>query len=292
MQTPSPLLPALLLALMLTACGEKSGKPAASQVAAKVGSSEVSVHQINQVLSRNNSTGVAPEMAQAISKEALEKLIDQQLAVDQAVEAKLHRAPEVVSQLEAARLEILARAYLKRVANEATKPTPQEANKYFDDHPYLFAQRRIFNIQEIVISSAASDSGTIDQLRAFADSGKPIEEAATWLKAQKIKFSGGSATRAAEQIPLDLLPKIHTLKDGQSALLEAPKSLTLLRVASSQNAPVSKSDALPRIEQFLENRKTTATVENHIKQLRSNTKIEYVGEFANNALEKGVAGLR
>jgi phosphate transport system substrate-binding protein len=43
---------------------------------------------------------------------------------------------------------------------------------------------------------------------------KPMEEIANWLKGKDIKFNGGSATRPAEQIPLDLLPKVHALKDG------------------------------------------------------------------------------
>ena len=38
------------LALTLAACGQHSDKTVATQVAAKVGSEEISVHQINQVL--------------------------------------------------------------------------------------------------------------------------------------------------------------------------------------------------------------------------------------------------
>ena len=73
--------------------------------------------QINQVLQRANTNGASPEAAKAMGREVLEKLIDQQLAVDQATEAKLQRSPEVVSQIESARREILARAYLQQLAS-------------------------------------------------------------------------------------------------------------------------------------------------------------------------------
>ena len=88
----------------------------APQVAAKVGTEEISVSQVNQLLRRTSTAGTSPQTAQAMGREVLEKLIDQQLAVEQAKETKLDRSPDVVSQIEAARREILARAYLQQIA--------------------------------------------------------------------------------------------------------------------------------------------------------------------------------
>lgn len=302
------------LALALSACGSKDDKKVATQVAAVVGSEEISVHQINQVLSRSNTAGTSPQAVQAMSREVLEKLIDQQLAVDQATESKIHRSPDVVTQLEASRRDILARAYMQKIAGALPKPTPEEIKKYHTEHPQLFAERRVFNVQEIVVPAAA---GVTEQLRGFASSGKPFEEVADWLKGKDIKFGGGSATRASEQIPLELLAQIHKLKDGQSAVIQAPQSVTLLRVVSSQLAPVAEAAALPRIEQFLSNQRANEAVVANIKKLRTDTKITYMGEFATadaapattpaaapvaqapttddkakSALEKGVAGLK
>ena len=260
----------------LTACGNKDDKKTATQVAAKVGSEEISVHQINQVLSRTNSAGASPAAVQTMSREVLEKLIDQQLAVEQATEEKLHRSPEVVTQIEAARRDILARAYMQKLAGALPKPSVEDSKKYFAEHPQLFSERRVFNIQEIVVPTAP---GLADQLRAFAASGKPIVDVANWLKSKNIKFDGGSATRAAEQIPLERLTQIHALRDGQSVVLETPQALTLVRVVSSQSSPVAEATALPRIEQFLTNQRASEAVASNIKQLRAAAKITYMGEF-------------
>ena len=264
------------LILGLTACGNKDDKKTATQVAAKVGSEEISVHQINQVLSRTNSAGASPAAVQTMSREVLEKLIDQQLAVEQATEDKLHRSPEVVTQIEAARRDILARAYMQKLAGALPKPSVEDSKKYFAEHPQLFSERRVFNIQEIVVPTAP---GLADQLRAFAASGKPIVDVANWLKSKNIKFDGGSATRAAEQIPLERLTQIHALRDGQSVVLETPQALTLVRVVSSQSSPVAEATALPRIEQFLTNQRASEAVASNIKQLRAAAKITYMGEF-------------
>ena len=113
---------AAALTMSLASCGNKDDKKVATQVAAKVGSEEISVHQINQILSRTNTAGSSPQAAQTMSRDVLEKLIDQQLAVEQAIENKLHRSPDVVSQIEAARRDILARAYLQQFAGALPKP--------------------------------------------------------------------------------------------------------------------------------------------------------------------------
>lgn len=301
----------------LSACGKKDNSAPATQVAAKVGSEELSVHQINQVLSRTNTTGASPEMAQAMSLDVLEKLIDQQLAVTKAIDSKLDRSPETVAAIEASRRDILARAYLQKVVGALPKPTAEESQKYYAEHPQLFAQRRIFNIQEIV---APASPGLADQLRGMAASGKLIDEVASILKAKDIKFNGGSASRPAEQIPLELLTKVHALKDGQSLVLETPKAVTYLRLASSQSSPVDQTTALPRIDQFLTNQRASEAIAADMKQLRASTTITYMGEFAKpaasaasaeekveksatntpvvpvdkaqSAIEKGVAGLK
>jgi EpsD family peptidyl-prolyl cis-trans isomerase len=275
----SALLASGLVALFLAGCGNKDDKKVATQVAAKVGSEEISVHQINQVLSRTNTAGVTPQAAQAMRKEVLEKLIDQQIAVDQATENKLNRSPEVVAQLEAARREVLARAYVQQLASALPKPTAEETKKYYADHPQLFSERRIFNLQEILVPASAGGA-MLDQLRGPVAAGKPMEEIAALLKSKDVKFGGGSATRAAEQIPLELLAKVHALKDGQTALMENAQGYTVLKVVSSQSAPVNEASALPRIEQFLSNQRGAEAVTKNIKELRAKANIIYTGDFA------------
>jgi EpsD family peptidyl-prolyl cis-trans isomerase len=285
------------LLLGLSACGSNDSK-GATQVAAKVGSEDISIHQINQVLSHTNTAGATAQDTQAMSREVLEKLIDQQLAVEQAIDAKLHRTPEVVAQLEAVRREVLANAYQQQIASALPKPTPQDAARFYTDNPQLFSARRIFNVQEIVVPASASTTvgGLSDQLRDMTQNGKSLEEAAAWLKSKEIAFGGGSATRAAEQVPLELLPRLHALKDGQITVIESPQSITLLRLASSQPAPIAEAVALPLIEQFLTNKHASEAVAANLKRLRASTDIAYLGDFAapdqKSVIEKGVAGLK
>ncbi len=299
--------------LGLSACGKKDeSAKVATQVAAKVGSEEISVHQINQLLARSNTASASPEAVQGLSREVLEKLIDQQLAVNQATEAKLHRAPEVVAQIEAAKQEILARAYLQQFTSSLPKPTEAEVKTYYAEHPQLFAERRIFSLQEVVAKPAP---GVAELMQSMAASGKAPAEIAAVLKEKNIPFNGGSASRSSEQIPLDMLAQVHALKDGQATVHASEQNVTLLRVLGSQAAPVAEAAALPSIERFLANQRAAEAVAARLKALRASTTITYMGEFSappvpaaapaaaeapttpatpagKTAIEKGVAGLK
>ena len=186
-------------ACLLAGCGDKKEK-AASQTAAKVNKDEITVHQINFVLQQQRN--LRPEQADAASKQILERLIDQELALQKADDLKLDRDPRVVQQLEAAEREIIARAYVEKVGEAAAKPTPEEIKKYYDDKPALFKDRRIYSIQEIAIEAKPEQ---VPALREKLAAAKNINEFVEFLKANDFSFAGNQAVRAAEQLPLQSL---------------------------------------------------------------------------------------
>jgi EpsD family peptidyl-prolyl cis-trans isomerase len=314
--TAKKILPSLICALViaapLTGCNDDKSGSKATQVAAKVNGAEISVHQINAVLSKAN--GVTNENAAQARKEILDRLIDQQIAVEQAVAKKLDRNPDVLLNIEAARRDILARAYLEQVAAAQPKAADDEVAKYYEDHPDLFAKRRVYNLQELAIQKNGT---SLDELKTMVSAGKSMEEIAGWLKSKNIPARGNAGARAAEQLPLELLPKLAQMKDGQTALIDGPQQAFIMRVLASQSAPVDEATAKPRIQQFLQNQRSTKAVTEEMKKLKEAAKIELVGDFAKpaeapaakveapapapaasnekpaaNAIEKGVAGLK
>ncbi|WP_025040956.1 EpsD family peptidyl-prolyl cis-trans isomerase [Nitrosospira briensis] len=265
------------LALGLAACGSKDAEKPVSQIAAKVNSGEISVHQINYILSHAGANAGTPETAPKVRREILDRLIDQELAVEQAIGKKLDRSPDILMAVENARREILARAYIAQVTAEMPKPTVDEAKQYYIDNPQLFAERRIYNIQEIVVPITAGVDG---ELREMLNTGKSMESIANWLKDKGIKFGAGSATRSAEQIPLELLPKIHSLKVNDGLIIQGPQSITVMRLAATQSVPISEAAALPRIQQFLGNQRVTEAAKQELKTLKEKAKITYMNGFS------------
>ena len=263
---------------LLVGCLEKKADPMATQTAAKVNREEITVHQINFVLQQQR--GLKPEQTEAASKQILERLIDQELALQKAQELQLDRDPRVVQLLEAARREIVARAYVEKAGSAAAKPSADDIKKYYDTHPALFSARRIYTLQELAIEAKPEQvAGLREQLGAS----KSINEFIEYLKANGFRFAGSQAVRTAEQLPLNMLDTIARLNDGQALLVPTGIGAQLIVLAGSRSDPVDEARAQPAIEQFLLNDVKRKLVEADLKALRASAKIEYVGSFASAA---------
>jgi len=269
---------AATVAVLLTGCGDGKKADKASQTAAKVNKEEITVHQINFVLQRQQ--GLKPEQAEAAGKQVLERLIEQELAVQKAQDLKLDRDPRVVQQIEAAKREIIARAYVDRVGESVSKPSAEEIAKYYNDKPALFKDRRIYTLQEVVIEAKPEQ---FEQIREKLKAAKNLNEFAEYLKANDFRFAGNQAVRAAEQLPLASLDAIARMQDGQSVLSPNPNGLTVLFLAGSRSQPVDEARARPAIEAFLTNQRKAELVQKDIKGLRDAAKVEYVGKFGEGA---------
>lgn len=262
---------------LLAGCSKSDDKPA-SQVVAKVNKQEITIHQVNFLLEQQR--GLRPEQAEAARKQALERLIDQELAIQKLGEIKLDRDPRVMQQLEAARREVLSRAYYERVGEGASKPSEAQVFKYFNDNPALFAERRVYRLQEWLIEATPAQ---LDAVREKAQSGKALNELTDYLRAHSIKFDFNQAVRPAEQLPLDSLASFSKMKDGETLLIDKPNGLLVIAVANSRLEPVELARAKPAIEQFLLNEQKRRIIADDIKALRAASAIRYLGSFAHQA---------
>lgn len=271
----SALITLLPLSLIFGGCGKGEEKAVTTQVAAKVNATEITVFQVNNVLAK--TPNVTPAVEQRIKREILDNLIDQQLARQQAIESKLDRSPNVLQTLEAAKTEILARAYLEQIATAQPKATPAEIKAYYDANPDLFEQRRIYSIEEI---SLPAQAGLADALREQAGKLRSMQDIAAWLRSREIQFNANNGVRTAEQIPLEFLSNMRAMKDGEISVFELRGGLQVIRVLASKPVPVNEAAAAPKIRQFLFNQSSNAAIVKEMKQVRELAKIEYVGEFA------------
>jgi EpsD family peptidyl-prolyl cis-trans isomerase len=259
---------------VLSGCGE-SGKQAATQVVARVDNGEISVHQLNAVLAR--TPGLTPEQAKVVGRQILDKLVNQEVLVQQALAAKLDREPKTMQAIEAARREILARAFVDKIAAGVPKPSAEDIKTYFNQHPELFAERRIYNFNEVVAKLPPDSLPLLEEQLKKAGS---LADIIAWLKSRDIAFAVNTSTKAAEQLPMELLPRFHQMKNGQIGVIPTKDAVLISQLAGSKTVPMDEKNAEPFIKQFLFNKVSSEAVEKEIKALRAKAKIEYLGDFA------------
>lgn len=268
--------PTLLLgaAALLSACGDK---PAAggSQAAAKVNSSEVTVHQINQALQQQ--PGLRADQAEAVGRQVLERLIDQQLLLQQAQARKLDRDPQLVQRLEAVRREALARAYMDGVVASASPASAEEVNRYYEEHPELFRERRLYQLQLVNVDTRAQPLSAAVQERLGTL--RTLPELLDYLKAQGVRFATRNVVLGAEQVPRAQLKTVAALRDGQVAQLPSAAGMELVVRMAALSQPLTLAEARPAIEQLLLSERKARLAEQEIKRLRAAATVEYVGKF-------------
>ena len=262
------------LALMLGGCGPQHGA-GETQVVARVNHKDISIHELNLMLQRQ--PGLAAADVEAASRAVLDGLIDQEVSAQRAVLAKLDRDPQVILSLELLRRDVLARAYVERLAQVTVPPTASEVQRFYDERPVLFKSRRVYTFHEINIEAAP---GALAQLEPGLRSARSLQAMLDRLKASPARYAALTATRAAEDLPLPIVDRMAALSDGDSLLVPEAGRLKVILLVSTLAAPLSLQNAERAITQYLQNERRHQAVAAELKGLREAAQVEYVGRFA------------
>ncbi len=248
------------LALFLAGC-DKPG-PDEAQVLARVNGDEISVHQVNFARSQSPTKVLGESDLNAL----VERMIDRQLAVQQALALKLDRQPDVMMRLEEARLDILAAAYGAHI--NAMNPTPQtqDAAAFYAEHPGLFAERKIYRLREI---SIPADSPTLPEAQARLERKEDLEDVLAWLRQQAGSFTDQQALRPAEQLPVEVAERLNRVKPGQTISFRLPRALVIYHLLGAESAPLALKSAETLIKDYLKKQHESSTFKKELQRLRA-----------------------
>ena len=263
------------LSVALSAC-EQPATTVQNAMAAKVGGEIISEAELSRAVARLGKLNAA-ESAQARGK-VLEALIDQHLVSNAAKDAKLDKEPEVALAMQQAQRQVLVEAYLERLFKDVAAPADTAIQDYYARHPELFAQRKLFRVQELDLQL---DPARIPEVEAQLKQSRSLAEFADWLKAQGIDGKAEGGVRPAEQIPAPMLAQLAKMQDGQVAVMPmGGDRVSVLQLQGSQLQPVTLEQARRAIERVLLGEKRKTLLEAEISKLRASGKLEYASGFA------------
>lgn len=250
--------------LSLSACGSKEKAP--GQSIAKVNGDEITVHQLNEELQRlGGQQGVT-------NKQVLEALVDRQLVLGEALKEKTDRDPAVMQAIERAKAQIYVQAYLQKKIGSNAKPTKTDIDNFFEKNPDLFAQRKQYDLKELVIETKSLSP----ELSALIDAAKSLEEVATWLDSKNIAYTRAQISRTSTDLPAEMIKTLKAMQKGQLFTIKEGARSLLVSLHEIKDAAVTMAIAAPQIEQFLISKKNKEASEAELARLRALGKIEYL----------------
>jgi EpsD family peptidyl-prolyl cis-trans isomerase len=265
----------LIATLAFAAAGcERAAADRASQIVlARVNGAQISAASVAPAAGAASRDSV---------REALEKVIDRELCVQRALELGLERDAQVSAAIDTARRQILAQAYIDRVAASPAGhgASVQEVRAFYAENPALFAERRIYRLRELVVSAPAE---LVEVLRAESTRAASLEDIAAWLRLHEARFSTVALTQPAEELPLAYVPRLARMKDGEIDVFPRPGyagaagGASVIQLEHAEDAPLSETQAAPLIERFLAARSRLEAASAEVRRLRAAARIEYVG---------------
>jgi EpsD family peptidyl-prolyl cis-trans isomerase len=172
--------------LAVSACHRAPPAPT-GQVAANVGSREITVRELRAELA--NAPAVAPAAQKAQQAAALNVIIDRAILADVARKQGLDKDPNFLLLSQRANDALLVQQLEGKIAASVPAPAHEEVAQFENANPDLFAQRKIFDVEQIRMGQPA-DPNFVKQLEPL----KTLDDIASFLTQNKVPFQRGSAT--------------------------------------------------------------------------------------------------
>jgi EpsD family peptidyl-prolyl cis-trans isomerase len=261
------------LSLILFGCS-KTNTAMPSQLAAKMGSDEVTLYEVERVLA--HQPPAADANAAASRKRLLDQLIDQHLMADEALRQKFDRTPDAVLDVQLCKQSVLQNAYLMSVLAQRSSNVLSDrksAQAYYDEHPLSFAQRQIYWIKEIVFPQKAG-------LDADAAGKLALADLLAFLEQHSIKYRVTFGQVGSDELPPELQKATDVIKDGHSIVVPLADDLVMLTRLSASPAPVKFATAEPGIVQYLARQQAEQQVRAQTASLRASANVQYMNQFA------------
>jgi EpsD family peptidyl-prolyl cis-trans isomerase len=243
------LIPVACIALGACDMLKGGGKEPTGQVVATVDGDEITLTEL-----RAEMAGVSapdPKARKALEQQALEAIINRKLIAKVAVEQKLDKTPQFAVQERRAMDSLQAEALQKKIIDAVPAVTREEAMKYMADNPHVFAERKIFVLDQIRMATPR-DPKIMDDFRPL----KTFEEVEAMLRVKSIPFQRGTAPLDAVQVNPKLVATIVGLPPGEVFVVPAGQMVLISRVRETRVQPFTGDPAVKQATAMVKTQRT------------------------------------
>lgn len=270
-----------VFSLGINGCMENQGSPSdnnkPTQVAAKVGSKEITINELNLALNRVQIKGsLNEEQKEEIQSRVLNDLINQKILLEAAKQKKIDRDPNTLSLIEDAKNKIIIQAYIQKTIPAYT-PSEEEIKTYYKNNKNKFENRKLFVIDQIMVINLREPYE--DFFNKIKDI-KSLDSAINFLTEENYRFEKKRTASTSEQLNEKFISILTKLGNGDiGALKSGENDVLILNLASSQPLPVDTSIANNSIKNHLITENKKAYLKNLVNGLKDELQIEYLNGF-------------
>ncbi len=264
----------LVASLLLVACSEKPASTPAP-AAMKVNGEVISVSEVEGKIQQYQH--LPAEQKAAVSEKILASIADSEMLRQAAIKDKLDQDEAVRVRLTSANRLILANVYIEKIKAAVAIPGESDVKAYFEQHPERYAERKIYDLQEVVAEASPEQLLKAEEMLA---AGVKHGDFTRWMSETGIPFNEQHLVAAADKVLAPVLMKLRTAKPGDVISLPGKGRLTALFIGAIQPQPMAFEQAAPIIAETLHEERKTVAMETMLKQLRDKASIEYLPPYS------------
>jgi EpsD family peptidyl-prolyl cis-trans isomerase len=257
---------AIAFAALLSGCGAPTSADD-RHLLARGKDFEVTGPELDQLLRRAPRVERADQVA-PLRRAMLERLVDEKLLAEAAVDDKLDRQVETMQAIEAARRATLARAYVDKIASKAAQPTPAEIEAA------LKAQGpggpvRALTIDEI---TAPANAPAMEAFRLAFDRGG-FDALTARLAAAGLPAGRGRTRLRSEDLPGLTPDRLAALAVGGQVVFRVGDVAHFGRIAAIERAALAPQAARAEIAGRMAAQRRAAVLQSELARLRADRAI-------------------
>ena len=265
----SKLVLAVGLALLASACNKK----AEGQTVAVVNGEEITAAELNAEL----GSAKIPEGADKnqVRARLLQTMIDRRLLAQQAKTDGLDKTPEYLNRQRKMTEDVLISMLAARQIDTAQLPANSEIERFQASHPWMFAQREQWNLEQLRFALPANAA-----VKAKLDQAKSLDELSKALTDSGITFNRQKNRLDTAVIPQNIYGQLATLRAGEPFIIPVGGQAVASVIVSREPTPLIGEQAKPIAVAAMRREQAAKLMQNRLSALRQTAKIEYKEGYA------------
>lgn len=257
--------------ICLSGCGEdKAAAAPKGQVVATADGIEITQRELAAEM--DLISGVGADDPERVRQAALQQIIARKLLAREARARKLDDSPDFGLLKQRAEEGVLEALLQRSMTRNLPAPTIEDARRYMADNPDLFAQRKLFSVEQVRVPLAQGQA-MLDRLRPLTS----LQEAEALFAREGVRFQRGTGTLDAMQSPPVLVKQMLDLPPGEIFILPMQDSLSVNQIIEIRSAPVDEDEAERFTVNYLRQKGISDTLKNQLAEVmkKHKDKIRY-----------------